>query len=114
MDKNKLFINISVVYWIIQAIIIFSMQGFGIIPKILSISILIVCIFKWIISNRKYDNLYSILMIIYSIIYLILTAILLIFFGEKNIVYLSLILITLLNLTISISTFILLNKMKIT
>ena len=113
MNKNKLFINISVIYWIIQAIIIFSMQGFGIIPKILSVSILVVCLLKWIVPNGRCNYLYSVLMIVYSVIYLTLTGILLIFFGEKNIVYLSLILIALLNLSISISTFVFFNKGKV-
>lgn len=110
MNKNRLFVNISVVYWIIQAIIIFNMHGFDIIPKILSISILIVCLLKWIVSSPICNYLYSVSMIVYSIIYLIIIGILFVFFGETNIVYLSLILIGLLNLVISISVFIRQNR----
>jgi hypothetical protein len=112
MNKSKVFINLSVVYWIIQAIVIFNMHGFGILPKILSVSIFTLGLSKWITSNQKWNYLYSVLMIVYSIVYLILTGILFLFFGEKNIIYLSLILVALLNLGISISTLILLNKNK--
>ena len=110
IKKINLFVNLTVMYWLIQAIIIFDTQGFGNFPKKLSISIFIICLLKWIISNSKCDFFYSVSMIVYSVIYLVGTGLILLFFGRMDFIYLSLALIALLNLGISILTYVFLCK----
>jgi hypothetical protein len=103
--KGKL-VEISQMYWLLHGIVIFSMKFYGTFLPIVSICIFINYALRWIIPNEKYKKAYSILMIVYSIIYLILNGIILLFFRQSPIMYLAMLSIIILNFIISVITYI--------
>lgn len=106
MSKDKLYIEIIQIYWIMHAIIIFNMSFYGVLLPIVSMCIIINYILKWIVPNQKYVKTYSIVMIIYSVIYAILNCVLLAFFKQSIIMLSGMLFIMILNFVISITTFI--------
>ncbi len=105
MSKDKICVEIAQAYWMIHAIVIFRMGFYGMLLPIISVCIVINYILKWIVLNHKYVKTYSILMIVYSVIYAILNGVLLVFFKQSTTMYLGMLLIVVLNFIISVTTF---------
>lgn len=53
--KSNLFIKISLVYWIVQAVLMFSITGFGSVPQLLGIVLLLLSILSLMMNNANYD-----------------------------------------------------------
>ena len=69
--KSNLFIKISLVYWIVQAVLMFSITGFGSVPQLLGIVLLLLSILSLIMNNANYDILFALFLILYSVCVLI-------------------------------------------
>ena len=69
--KSNLFIKISLVYWIVQAVLMFSITGFGSVPQLLGIVLLLLSILSLMMNNANYDILFALFLILYSVCVLI-------------------------------------------
>ena len=81
----KIIIKLIPYYWIIQGLLIaITIRGLGSLPFIGCI-LLIVCTILHQKVNAKYTKVFSILYMIYSIIFIIIQGIVFLFFGFYNI-----------------------------
>lgn len=106
INRNRIVINLSIIYWIIQAVLLFNIHGFGIIPEVTAVCVLTVCVLRWVIPGKKYFFIYGVLMILYSFAYAIANVILLIFFKQENSIFSLLLSIIALNFIVSIGNLI--------
>ncbi len=100
--NNKLFFRISTIYWIIQSAILFYTTGFGYFPKIIAILIFLSSLLLWGFSMKDYIQIYSILMVGYSIVYMLSNILLWIFFSSNISTIIIMLSVTILNFIISI------------
>lgn len=103
--KSNLFIKISLVYWIVQAVLLFFVTGFGSVPQLLGIVLLLLSILSLIMKNTNYNILFALFLILYSTCFLVGGVLLMIFFRQE--VYFQLIVISVLvcNFFLSIKMF---------
>jgi len=62
-------IDIFSIFWILQSIILFSMTGFGIETKLLSLVLFSLSVVNIITNNKTFKFIYLIVLLAYSIIY---------------------------------------------
>ena len=103
--KSNLFIKISLVYWIVQAVLMFSITGFGSVPQLLGIVLLLLSILSLIMNNANYDILFALFLILYSVCVLIGGVLLMTFFRQEVYFQLIVILVIIYNFFLSIKTF---------
>ena len=103
--QSKLFFRLSAAYWIIHSFFLFYMAGFGNFLKIIAAFLFISSILLWV-TPKKYAKIYFGLMIIYSIIYMVLTGILCLFFPPDMLIFIIMLCVVILNYAFSISMFI--------
>lgn len=111
MNKYNV-IKCTTLYWAIQMFFLFHMQGFGNVLKIIAGIVWIICITAWIFNKKAYWLFYSASMILYSIVFTGLNAVLCLFFQQKTTFYIMMSSIILLNFLLSVGTLILLKKKK--
>jgi len=78
MKINKQ-IDISSIFWILQSIVLFTMTGFGIETKLLSIVLFGLSMANIITNNKTFKFIYSIVLLVYSIIYILIVGTIYIF-----------------------------------
>ena len=96
----KIIIKLIPYYWIIQGLLIaITIRGLGSLPFIGCI-LLIVCTILHQKVNAKYTKVFSILYMIYSIIFIIIQGIVFLFFGFYNI-HILILMVAILNVALS-------------
>ena len=96
----KIIIKLIPYYWIIQGLLIaITIRGLGSLPFIGCI-LLIVCTILHQKGNAKYTKVFSILYMIYSIIFIIIQGIVFLFFGFYNI-HILILIVAILNVALS-------------
>ena len=106
MKKNvdRISWHVFLVYWIAQAIFLLFVKGFGTLPIIMSVIVLLLCIIGLFIRGAGYNIGASIILFLYSIMLCIMVIILYLFFpprGSGHILFLVFLLIILLNFILS-------------
>lgn len=104
--KSNFFIKISLVYWIVQAMLIFSITGIGFLPQLLGIALLLLSTLLWVIRNITYNILFALFLILYSVCFLVGSVLFMIFFRQEFYFQLTIILIIISNFFLSIKTLI--------
>jgi len=93
-------------YWIIQAIFLLFVKGFGSLPIIMSVIVLLLCIIGFFMKGHGYKVGTSIILFLYSIVLCIMFILFFLFFPPRGsngyILYLVFLLIILLNFTLSV------------
>jgi hypothetical protein len=98
------FVKYTIPYWALQSLIMFFLSGFGFLTIALSLILLIICILKVFIKSKSFGVVYSIILIIYSIVFSIMAIILLLFFQQDYYIITIFAMIGILNFIISIIT----------
>lgn len=102
--KKKILLYTTTTYWLIQAILMVTFNGFGLVPLIGSITLFVICIFRLFVQNRKYNVLFSVIVTLYSFAFIGATLLLYIFFDQShNLSFAALIGIAIINMILSIS-----------
>jgi len=99
-------IKLSPYFWLAQACLVFTISGLGSVPQIVGVSLFLINITKLFVNNKYYNVIYSILLVTYSICFLVIIGILTIFFNQ-NILFFP---IVILNFFISIKTYLYYDK----
>lgn len=103
--KHEIFWNLKLGYWIVQAILLFGTKGYGLLPVITAIAIILLCIYVFFCSNSRNCMILSLLFIVYSVFFAFIAIISSVFIHEiffKTMFFM----ITIVNLIISISMFV--------
>lgn len=103
--KHGIFWNLKLGYWIVQAILLFGTKGYGLLPVITAIAIILLCIYVFFCSNSRNCMILSLLFIVYSVFFAFIAIISSVFIHEiffKTMFFM----ITIVNLIISISMFV--------
>lgn len=103
--KSNLFIKISLVYWIVQAVLMFTVTGFGSVPQLLGTVLLLLSILSLVMKNTNYNILFALFLILYSMCVLVGGVLLMIFFRQEVYFQLIIILVIIYNFFLSIKTF---------
>lgn len=103
--KSNLFIKISLVYWIVQAVLMFTVTGFGSVPQLLGTVLLLLSILSLVMKNTNYNILFALFLILYSMCFLVGGVLLMIFFRQEVYFQLIIILVVIYNFFLSIKTF---------
>jgi len=103
--KSNLFIKISLVYWIVQAVLMFTVTGFGSVPQLLGTVLLLLSILSLVMKNTNYNILFALFLILYSVCVLVGGVLLMIFFRQEVYFQLIIILVVIYNFFLSIKTF---------
>lgn len=103
--KSNLFIKISLVYWIVQAVLMFTVTGFGSVPQLLGTVLLLLSILSLVMKNTNYNILFALFLILYSVCVLVGGVLLMIFFRQEVYYQLIIILVVIYNFFLSIKTF---------
>ena len=77
---NLRFFRLLTIYWMLHGICLFLLAGFGDVTKIVAGIILLISLLMFVFKTVKYMQFYSIVMLIYSVIYMVLIAIVCLFF----------------------------------
>ena len=102
--KMDSFVKYTIPYWILQSLIMFFSSGFGFLTIALSLILFIICILKLFIKSKLFGIAYSIILIIYSVVFSIMAIILLLFFQQDYYLITIFAMIGILNFIISIIT----------
>lgn len=109
--KNKIFLNTSYIYWIIQVCLLFSIKGFADMTLIIAACILSVFLILGIfLKNINYKLTFAFILLLYSIIFCFMAFFFIMFFIPIVIIKYLIIAIAILNLAISICMSIILRK----
>ncbi len=103
--KYKIFWNLKLGYWIVQAILLFGIKGYGLLPVITAITIILLCIYAFFCSNSRNRMILSLLFIAYSVLFAFIAIISSVFIHDI-LIKTMFFMITIVNFIISISMFV--------
>jgi hypothetical protein len=111
IKKHESILYGAIGYWLIQAVLILFIMGFGLIPLLWSIILSVICILRIIIKSNTYSILFSVILMLYSLVFASFVLLYSIFFYRfHSELYNLAIIIALINLAVSISLFVITRK----
>jgi len=82
--KIKKQIDLLTIFWILQSIVLFTMTGFGLETKLLSIVLFGLSVTNIIINNKTFKFTYSIVLLLYSMMYMLIVITIYIFSNNRS------------------------------
>jgi len=68
-QENKTRTYLLLLYWIVEAVSLLFVGGFGSLPIFMSIIVLILCILRFFLKNHGYRVTFALLLFLYSLIF---------------------------------------------
>ena len=109
-SKHTISLIIFLIYWVIQSLILYTVQGVGFTPQIASFLLILLCLLRLLIRNKTYNILFAVLLFIYSLFEGVLALILFSFFDQTLEYKVIACFIFIINIAIAFSMFVIARK----